>query len=137
MDTGHKLNVHKSFRRRPGRLLNVLCTFNLRPVFTGKGLLKYSCVITYTYFCCCCLSTRSFIRKPSFCLSLIFPNIMLENQAEIFLIFFLTFISLFSLTVYLVKTNHKCHFLTYFNMCVSPTLQLTSKKIVYNNKQPT
>ena len=31
VDTGRKLNVHKTFRRRPGRLLNVLCTFNLRP----------------------------------------------------------------------------------------------------------
>ena len=31
-----KLNVHKTFRRRPGRLLNVVCTFNLRPVSTGK-----------------------------------------------------------------------------------------------------
>ena len=35
-DTERKLNVHKTFRRRPGRLLNVLCTFNLRPVSTGK-----------------------------------------------------------------------------------------------------
>ena len=34
VDTGPKLNVHKAFRRRPGRLLNVLCTFNLRPVYT-------------------------------------------------------------------------------------------------------
>ena len=33
-DTGRKLNVHKTFRRRPGRLLNVFCTFNLRPVPT-------------------------------------------------------------------------------------------------------
>ena len=33
--TGRKLNAHKTFRRRPGRLLNVLCTFNLRPVSTG------------------------------------------------------------------------------------------------------
>ena len=32
VDTGCKLNVHKTFRRRPGRLLNVLCAFNLRPV---------------------------------------------------------------------------------------------------------
>ena len=32
VDTGRKLNVHKTFRRRPGRLLNVLCTFNLRSV---------------------------------------------------------------------------------------------------------
>ena len=35
VDTGRKLNVHKTFRRRPGRLLSVLCTFNLRPVSTG------------------------------------------------------------------------------------------------------
>ena len=35
---GHKLNVHKTFRRRPGRLLNILCTFNLRPVSTGRGV---------------------------------------------------------------------------------------------------
>ena len=28
VDTGRKLNVHKTFKRRPGRLLNVLCTFN-------------------------------------------------------------------------------------------------------------
>ena len=33
-DTGRILNVHKTFRRRPRRLLNVLCTFNLRPVST-------------------------------------------------------------------------------------------------------
>ena len=41
--TGRKLNVHKTFRRHPGRLLNVLCTFNLRPVSTG---------ITETNHCC-------------------------------------------------------------------------------------
>ena len=35
VDTGRKLNVHKTFRRRHGRLLNVLYTFNLRPVSTG------------------------------------------------------------------------------------------------------
>ena len=35
VDTGRKLNVHKTFRRSPRRLLNVLCTFNLRPVSTG------------------------------------------------------------------------------------------------------
>ena len=35
VETGRKLNVHKTFRRRPGRLLNVFCTFNLRPVSTG------------------------------------------------------------------------------------------------------
>ena len=36
VDTGRKLNVHKTFRRRLGRLLNVLYTFNLSPVSTGK-----------------------------------------------------------------------------------------------------
>ena len=35
VDTGRKLNVHKTFRRRSGRLLNVLRTFNLRPVSTA------------------------------------------------------------------------------------------------------
>ena len=30
-----KLNVHKTFRRRPGRLLNVLYIFSLRPVSMG------------------------------------------------------------------------------------------------------
>ena len=40
VDTRRKLNVHKTFRRRPGRLLNVLCTFNLLPVSTGEFLLR-------------------------------------------------------------------------------------------------
>ena len=45
VDTGHKLNAHKMFRRRLGRLLNVLCTFNLRPVSTEKSLM------TIYFFC--------------------------------------------------------------------------------------
>ena len=36
VDTGRTLNEHKVFRRRPGRLLNVLRTFNLRLVSTGN-----------------------------------------------------------------------------------------------------
>ena len=36
VDTGRKLKVHKTFRRRPGRLLKVLCTFNVCPVSTGN-----------------------------------------------------------------------------------------------------
>ena len=36
LDTGPKMNVHKTFRRRPGRLLNVLCTFNLHSMSRGK-----------------------------------------------------------------------------------------------------
>ena len=35
LGTGRKLNVRKTFSRRPGHLLNVLCTFNLRLVPTG------------------------------------------------------------------------------------------------------
>ena len=32
LDTRLKLNVLKTFRRRPGHLLNVLRTFNLHPI---------------------------------------------------------------------------------------------------------
>ena len=35
LETGRNLNVHKTFRRRPGRLLKVLCAFKLRPVSRG------------------------------------------------------------------------------------------------------
>ena len=35
IDTGRKLNVHKAFGWLSRCLLNVLCTFNLRPVPTG------------------------------------------------------------------------------------------------------
>ena len=35
--TGRKLNVYKTLRRRPGHLLNLLCTFNLRRLSTGRG----------------------------------------------------------------------------------------------------
>ena len=36
VDTGRKLNVHKTLRRRPRRLLNILCMFSLRAVSTRK-----------------------------------------------------------------------------------------------------
>ena len=36
MDTGGKLNVHKTLRRRTGRLLNVLGEFNLHPASRGN-----------------------------------------------------------------------------------------------------
>ena len=36
LEVGCKLNVHKTVRRRSGRLLNVLCTFNLYPVSRGS-----------------------------------------------------------------------------------------------------
>ena len=38
-DTERKLNKYKTFRRHPGRLLNVLCTFNLRPVSAGRYII--------------------------------------------------------------------------------------------------
>ena len=55
-----------------------------------------------------------------------FLNIILDLNTEIFIIFFLTFISLFFLIVYLVRfnTNNKRHFQ---NMLTR----------VFNNKQPT
>ena len=37
LDTGRQSNLHIIFRRCPGRLLNVLCTFNLCPVSRGGG----------------------------------------------------------------------------------------------------
>ena len=56
VDAGRKLNIHKTFRRRPGRLLNVLCTFKLRPVSTGILLqvlsrLQVSC-FAYKFVIC-------------------------------------------------------------------------------------
>ena len=38
LDKGRKSNVQKTFRRLQGRLLNILCAFNLRPVSRGKSL---------------------------------------------------------------------------------------------------
>ena len=35
VDTECKLNVHKTFKGRPRRLLNVLCTSKLHPVSIG------------------------------------------------------------------------------------------------------
>ena len=34
------MNVHKTFRRPPGRLLNVLSTLNLSPVSTGYSFIE-------------------------------------------------------------------------------------------------
>ena len=36
LDTGIKLNVHKTIRRCPGRLLKVVCMFSLRSVLKGE-----------------------------------------------------------------------------------------------------
>ena len=49
-DTGCKLNVHKTFGKRPGRLLNILCTFNLRPVSTGETFTEITAKIFRIFF---------------------------------------------------------------------------------------
>ena len=59
VDTGHKLNVHRTFRKRPGRLLNVLYTFNLRPLSMG------CCVTGFTYRVYCYTSLDSIQIKSS------------------------------------------------------------------------
>ena len=58
VDTGRKLNVYKTFRKHSRRLLNVLCTFNLPPVDTGrdffrnfvKSLLLINFLFSVSYF---------------------------------------------------------------------------------------
>ena len=47
VNTEPKLNVNETFRRRPGHLLNVLCTFSLRPVTTE--LLYAISLLLYSY----------------------------------------------------------------------------------------
>ena len=60
MDTGRKLNEHKTFRKRPVNLLNVLFTLNLRPVsmrmavlkvkvsyLSSKHLIKFSLIVSF------------------------------------------------------------------------------------------
>ena len=68
VDTGRKVNVHKTFRRYPGSLLNVLCTFILRPVSAGteiiyrdkaSKLIKLNTNIIYHLRLVCTLSLRA------------------------------------------------------------------------------
>ena len=47
VEIGRKVNLRKTFRRRPGRLLNVLCTFNLRTVSTVVLLQYFTHVLFY------------------------------------------------------------------------------------------
>ena len=56
VDTGRKLNVNKTFRRRPGRLLNVLSTFSLLPVSAGEIILFIIFPITI------CIISTSHVR---------------------------------------------------------------------------
>ena len=81
VDTGRKLNVHKTFRRRPGRPLNVLCTFNLRPASTGEltSSLWY-CYIDVVLF----IWTHGKENLASFLndLNNFYPNIKLTNESN-------------------------------------------------------
>ena len=54
--TGRKLNVHKTLRKRPGHLLNVLCTFSLPPV---------SPVFTIRLFSLLCKTLKHPLEKRS------------------------------------------------------------------------
>ena len=67
VDTGRKLNVHKTFRRRPGRLLDVLCTFNLCPMSMGVLLslhIYFLFLATITLLLCPMFSKNS-LELPS------------------------------------------------------------------------
>ena len=65
LDTGHKLNVHKMFRTRPGRLLNILRTFNLRPM--SRGALGYGPSTLPKFMSCVFINTRLlFFYKKNF-----------------------------------------------------------------------
>ena len=62
IDTKRKLNVHKTFRRHPGRLLNVLCTFNVRPASTGKRLGSFISSNRWDN----CEKFKALIKSPSY-----------------------------------------------------------------------
>ena len=47
VDAGRKLNAHKTFKKLPGPLLNVLCTFKLRSVSAGYSEFKGKLGRTY------------------------------------------------------------------------------------------
>ena len=70
VDTGRKLNVHKTFRRRSGGLLNVLCTFSLHPVPMGN-------IITTMKDAVKGLENKRLIQfMPKYVLLFKFPNLL-------------------------------------------------------------
>ena len=109
-----------------------LCSFSIEfYIIMKKSFLHLNCPLQVVIFMRKCLNFRSatflnkrlwhrcfpvnlvkFLRTSFYRTPLVAAS---GNQAEIFLIFLLTFISLFSLIVYLVwfNTNNKRHFLTY------------------------
>ena len=63
MDTGCKMNVHKTFRRNPRRLLNILCMFSLRPASRRNNRHKVLVIknIFYKDYCACSCSWKYFL----------------------------------------------------------------------------
>ena len=130
-DTGRKLNVHKTFRRCPGRLPNVLCTFNLRPVSTGTRafflsnafLTQPQCYLTFSLIelqmlLSCCLIHITIIKVRHIlylvylcpCLGLGLIMSCLCNHAISFS-FSATFSLLFPQRYNLIKTIHLLTFI--------------------------
>ena len=91
--TGRKSNLHKTFRRCPGRLLNVLCMFNLRLVSTGWGNYLRKQFFTSKFII---LFLFNSIASLMFCFDLISTK-----NSSIFFFFFLSQFHLSFNTVYL------------------------------------
>ena len=74
LDTRRKLNAHKTIRRRPGCLLNVLCTFNLYPaparLFSWHLL---TVILTYTF--CSIVDWQSCIKFMGYLLFNVFNGL--------------------------------------------------------------
>ena len=81
VDTGRKLKVHKTFRKRPRRLLNVLCTFNLRPVSTGSS---HNCFVKFFIRNGIWLPQKYFFSLRGVCLFKIFNSQNLCNPLSLF-----------------------------------------------------
>ena len=109
------MNVHKTFRRRPLRLLNVLCTFKLRPVSTEQEqfLSLYSI----------CFPKK--VNRPSPCSK--FKEIELLRRVQLFQIEgLLKLKTLLEKENYLRKIRFEGHlFLSTFSQRVSKTCEVS------------
>ena len=109
VDTGRKLNVHRTFRRRSGRVLNVLCTFNLRPV-SARIVWLVSGKLPSMKFPLCKFPVGKFLlRKLS---PGIFPPMILNNSTHIFNLIFSFFQVLWPLSLILIK-RLICNFIVF------------------------
>ena len=115
VDTGRKLNAHKTFRRHPERLLNVLCTFNFRLRGSHINDTNYSLMV----------NVRPFARIIS-CISLpyvptapLLHNVFTE-QRFIFAFFFFCYVAFYGMIICCSK----------FPMSVSPLTRLSTCLII-------